>query len=180
METKKISTSEVNRLLNHGPVVLVTCGESVHNIITIAWITPVSHDPPLLAISVSPKRYSCELIEHAGEFVVNVPPVELLKSVWICGTKSGRQRDKWSEAKLTKSPSEVVSPPHIAECMAWLECKVVKSVEVGDHILFVGEVLSASVRKDAFDHFYHLNPPHQTLHHLGRNHFAVAGRIVKA
>ncbi len=180
MERKRIDLAHANRLINHGPVVLVTCGKVQHNVITIAWLTPVAHNPLLLAISVGKERYSRGLIDETGEFVINVPPAELLESVWICGTKSGRNVDKFEEAGLTKISSENVSPPLIAECLAWLECRVTKRIEVGDHILFVGEILSASVMTDAFNHFYHLKSPYETLHHLGGNSFAVSARIVKA
>lgn len=172
--------AEANRLISHGPVVLVTCGKLQHNVITIAWITPVSHNPPLLAISVGKKRYSRELIDRTGEFVINVPSTELLESVWICGTRSGRDADKFAETGLTKVASKNVSPPLIAECIAWLECGARKRIELGDHILFVGEILSASVRADVFNHFYHLKPHSQTLHHLGGSNFAIPGRIVEA
>lgn len=170
--------ANANRFINHGPVVLVTCGKLQHNIITIAWITPVSHNPPLLAISVGRQRYSRELIDETGEFVINVPSAELLNSVWICGTRSGRNTDKFEKAGLTKTAAKRVSPPLIDECMAWLECGVRKRIALGDHILFVGEVLSASVRTDAFNHLYKLSHPHETLHHLGENKFAISGRIV--
>ena len=167
-------------MINHGPVVLVTCGSTPHNIITVAWITPVSHTPPLLAISVGVRRYSRELIDRIGEFVVNVPSAELLGAVWICGTRSGRDIGKFEEAGLTPIPSENVIPPCIAECMAWLECGVRKRVEVGDHVLFVGEVLSATARADAFNRFYRLSPHNRTLHHLGGDHFAIAETVVEA
>lgn len=167
-------------MINHGPVALVTCGKVQHNIITIAWLTPVSHTPPLLAISVGRERYSCGLIDEIGEFVINIPSAELLENVWICGTRSGRDTNKFEDTGLTPIASENVSPPLIAECMAWLECGVRKRIALGDHILFVGEILSASVRADAFDHFYHLKSHSQTLHHLGGNNFAISGRIVKA
>lgn len=166
-------------MINPGPVVLVTCGKLKHDIITIAWITPVSHKPPMLAISVGRNRYSRQLIEEEGEFVVNIPSTKLLDTVWFCGTRSGREVDKFVETGLSKIDPQFVSPPLIAECMAWLECRVRKKVEVGDHILFIGEILCASARTDAFNHFYKLNPSNETLHHLGGKNFATLGRRIE-
>jgi flavin reductase (DIM6/NTAB) family NADH-FMN oxidoreductase RutF len=177
---KKVDLSRANRLINHGPVVLVTCGTIRSNIITIGWSTPVSHRPPLVAISVGTTRYSCGLIEETPEFVINVPSAELLRSVWICGTKSGRDVDKFEEAGLTRAPAQEVSVPLIAECMGWLECRVRNRIELGDHLLFVGEVLHASVRDEAFDQLYRLGPSGRTLHHLGESSFALSGSLVDA
>ena len=98
MERKTIAPGYANRLINNGPVVLVTCGRDPHNIITVAWITSVSSTPPLLAIAIGKARYSRQLIDESGEFVVNVPPASLLDSVWKCGTISGRDADKFRAA----------------------------------------------------------------------------------
>ncbi|NIM14547.1 MAG: flavin reductase family protein, partial [Candidatus Aminicenantes bacterium] len=49
--------------------ILVTCvdGEGNPNIITLAWSMVTSFNPPMIAISVAPKRYSFGLIKHGGE-----------------------------------------------------------------------------------------------------------------
>jgi flavin reductase (DIM6/NTAB) family NADH-FMN oxidoreductase RutF len=129
---------------------------------------------------VGTKRYSRRLLEDTPEFVINIPSAELLRSVWICGTKSGRDVDKFEEAGLTRAPAEEVSVPLIAECMGWLECRVKDRIELGDHVLFVGEILHASVRDEAFDHLYRLGPSGRTLHHLGESSFALSGNLVDA
>jgi flavin reductase (DIM6/NTAB) family NADH-FMN oxidoreductase RutF len=52
---------------------LTTCNdeEGKTNVITLAWHTPISRNPPLYGISIAPKRYSHELIQKTKEFVVN-------------------------------------------------------------------------------------------------------------
>jgi flavin reductase (DIM6/NTAB) family NADH-FMN oxidoreductase RutF len=179
VERKTIAPSYANRLINHGTVVLVTCGRDPCNIITVAWITSVSSTPPLLAIAIGKTRYSRQLIDESHEFVVNVPPASLLDSVWKCGTISGRDADKFRAAGLTKVESEGVSPPLIAECIAWLECRVTQTIEVGDHLLYIGQPLVVSVRPDAFNDVYTLCRPHETLHHLGGDCFTISSGIVR-
>ena len=51
------------------------------NMLAIAWIMPVSVDPPLVAMSVRPTRFPHELIMETRELVVNVPTFELTKKV---------------------------------------------------------------------------------------------------
>ncbi len=60
----EVPLSKANRLINPGPVVLVTSKhEEVVNIMTAAWTTPISHDPPLVGVSISPRRFTHELIK---------------------------------------------------------------------------------------------------------------------
>ena len=142
-----------DKLLQAGPasvVVLATCidSEGKANIITLGMYMSISFDPTLVCIGVSPKRYSHDLIAESGEFVVNVPSIGLEKEAHFCGTKSGRDVDKFAETGLTPVPAKTVKPPLIKECFGHLECRVVQSHVCGDHTLFVGEVLSSSVRDD--------------------------------
>lgn len=132
------------RLMYPRPTVLVSCAlDGKPNIITLAWSTPLSHNPPLLGISVGLERYSHEVIAKSGEFVVNIPIIDLIKQTIFCGERSGRDIDKFKETNLTPIPSLRVKAPSIQECVAHLECKVVQSIRTGDHTLFVGEVLAA-------------------------------------
>ena len=77
------------------PAVLVSCGAaggSRPNLITIAWAGSVCSDPPMLSISVRPERYSYDILQAAGEFVVNVPSVQQARAMDWCGMVSGRSR----------------------------------------------------------------------------------------
>ena len=90
------------------------------NIVTLAWSMPTSSDPPLIAISVSPRRYSHRLIEETKEFVVNVPTIEIARETLFCGRVSGRKHDKFKEAPLTALPAKKVQAAIIKECVAHL------------------------------------------------------------
>jgi len=117
------------------------------NIITLGMYMPISFEPPLVCIGVSPKRFSHDLILQSGEFVVNVPSINLTKEMHYCGVKSGRDVDKFAETGLTSIPASRVAPPLIEECYGHLECKVIQTHVCGDHTLFVGEVLTAKVNE---------------------------------
>jgi len=129
---------------------MVSCveGKKKANIITIGMYMPISSDPRLVCIGVSPKRYSHDLIAGSGEFVVNIPSLDLEEEMVFCGTKSGRAIDKFVETGLTPIPAKKVNPPLIKECFGHLECKVVQTYTCGDHTLFVGKVMTASVDDD--------------------------------
>ncbi len=147
----KVPLSIANRLLNPGEVVLVTSrvGEK-SNIITIAWQSPLSRQPPLVGISVDKTRYSHKLIVSSKEFVINIPTIELLEQVMECGRTSGKEVDKFQLTKLTPMNSQELQIPRIKECVGWLECKLVNSVECGDHTLFIGEIIYVETTETLF------------------------------
>lgn len=145
------------------------------NVLAVAWIMPVSVDPPYLAMSLRPQRYSYKLLMETGEFVVNIPTFQLAKQVVFCGRKSGRDHDKFKETKLKRRKAKNVSPPVIKECVAHLECKLERTIELGDHTLFVGKVISARASEECFDKSYDLKK-FQPLLHLRGNIFTTTSR----
>jgi flavin reductase (DIM6/NTAB) family NADH-FMN oxidoreductase RutF len=142
---KTISMEDIPALLNPRLAVLVTCVDSKGraNIITVAWQSPLSHRPPLVGISIGKKRYSHQLIAETREYVINVMSMEQKEIVWICGSRSGLEYDKASLTGLSLQPGSYVKAPVIKEALGFLECRLVEQYEVGDHTLFVGEVLHA-------------------------------------
>lgn len=103
------------------------------NVATFAWIMSTSHDPELIAVSVSRQRYTYECL--TDEFVVNLPTKQLLEQVWAVGTLSGRNVDKFQAIGLTPIPAEVVKPPRIAECPTHIECRIIDKLDTGDHTI---------------------------------------------
>ncbi|RLG52828.1 MAG: flavin reductase family protein [Thermoproteota archaeon] len=148
----KVVVESPTRLLHPRLTVLVTCvgRDGRSNIIAIAWCMPVSFNPPLVAVSISPRRYSHELIKETREFVVNVPSAEMWRKVLKCGRVSGRAADKWKLAELTPKPAKKVKPPIIEECYAHLECTLEKEIPLGDHTVFVGRVVAAYANEGLF------------------------------
>ena len=114
-------------------VLLVTEAEECVNAMTIGWGTlGVEWGVPIFAIYVRESRFTHELLERSGEFVVSIPygavdETKVKKALGICGSKSGRDVDKIAQSNLTIVDSEIVQPPAIKEFPLTLECKVVFS-----------------------------------------------------
>jgi len=134
----------------------------------------------MVGIAVSPRRFSHELIRRSGEFAVNVPTADLLGAVWICGTTSGRDADKFAAAGITPSAARAIGAPLVDECVGHLECRVEQAVTAGDHSVFLGRVVAADAESGCLGE----GPGTarvQTLHHLGgRRFFTSAGALVEA
>ena len=125
------------------PVGLITCVDSDGrpNIITLGEVAMVSLKPTRVSVGTRPATYSNGLIKETGEFVINFPTVDIVDEVDFCGTRSGRDVNKFAETRLTPEPAIHVRPPLIKECPVNLECKVIGVLSLGSHDLFIGDVL---------------------------------------
>ena len=143
-------------MLSPVPAVMVSCcdtaADAKPNIITIAWVGTVNSDPPMVSISVQKRRYSYDMIDRSGEFVVNLVGTKQCKAMDYCGVKSGRDTDKWADCGYTPVKVEGLEyAPAIAECPGYLACKVRQTIELGSHVMFIGEVMSCGVQEELFD-----------------------------
>ena len=165
----RIHTSTAYHLLHPRPAVIVVSLDSngKPNGMTAAWTTPVSMKPPLISVSIAPRRYTYKLIKETGDFTVNVLDVNLVAEAHFFGTRSGRRVDKFAESKLTTERSSRVKSPHIKEALAVLECNLHREIKLGDHVLIVGEVLEAYVKPGAMKRGIYNPRVAKVLMHLG-------------
>ncbi|MEO0293530.1 MAG: flavin reductase family protein [candidate division WOR-3 bacterium] len=182
MEKIKVPISKANRLINSGNLILVTSSyKGKSNIITVAWHMPVSIKPPIIGVSIGTSRYSAELIKKGKEFIVNIPTWNLLDKVLYCGTHSGRDVDKFEKAKLTQQkPLRLSNTPKIGECIGAIECTLIDYKELGDHIVFFGEVLYVEAVKVLFKNEIWDPLKAELIYHLGGDVFMCStGRVDK-
>jgi flavin reductase (DIM6/NTAB) family NADH-FMN oxidoreductase RutF len=145
--------------LNPRPVTLI--GASYNGEVgfaTVAWISPLSHDPPLLAFSLRATSHTFKLIEDSGWCSVNVPHAASLETVMFCGNNSGFDVDKKAsvpfrllkdspyERLMTKESGQAAHLPELPlleEARSILLVHTVSIAPAGDHMLVVTEVASA-------------------------------------
>ena len=139
-------------MLNPVPAVMVSCGDGeVSNIITIAWTGIINSDPPITYVSVRKSRFSHDIIEKTGEFVINLTTEKLAFAADYCGVKSGRDVDKFKEQALTAVPSQKAGCPSIGESPVNIECRVMEKKEYPTHDMFIAEIVSVSVDEELMD-----------------------------
>ncbi len=101
------------------------------NIMTIGWgAIGSTWGKPVWTVLVRPSRYTYQCIEHTGCFTVNVPGEDLGMACASCGSKSGRDSDKFVECGLTAEKATSVLAPVVVECPVVYECQVVHSNDV--------------------------------------------------
>ena len=79
------------------PSVLVTVANNAGeaNVFTVAWAGTVCSDPAMVSISVRPERYSYQMIQETGEFVINLTTKDLAFATYYFGVRSGRNDNKF-------------------------------------------------------------------------------------
>lgn len=176
---KSLSLEEFYRLINHGPCVFITSGTPEKpNIAPIAWTMPVNDDPPLVAIAISETHYTTELITQTGEFVINVPDLEVMKKYIGSGKVSGKNVDKIKKFGVSLGKGEKIKTPHMEEAIGYLECKVLNKHSYDGVIMFIATVLKAAVKEGLYDG-YLVPEKATTAHHLGGGWFLVGEKRIK-
>lgn len=172
------------RLLNHGPVTLVSSAHGDRrNIMAAAWAMPLDFDPPKVAVVIDKSTLTRELIEASGVFVLNVPCRAQARVTLDVGSLSGRDlagADKFAHFGLATRPGTAVEAPLLAGCVGWLECRVLSEPHnQGRYDLFIGEVVAASADTDVFSdgrwHFEGAPDAKRTLHYVAGGAFYITG-----
>ena len=120
-------------------------------------------------MSIAPSRFSHDLIEDSKEFVINFASFDLVQKVHFCGTHSGRNTDKIKDAGLDLVDAKEIKTKLIKQCFAHLECKLFKTIKLGDHDFFVGEVINTIIDEDAFENDVLENKKVKPCYYLGSN-----------
>jgi flavin reductase (DIM6/NTAB) family NADH-FMN oxidoreductase RutF len=117
------------------------------NAMTLNWATQVSSEPKLLAVSVQKEALTHELITEGGVFTLCVVDREdraivrkFTKPVEVDPEARTLNGFPFVDAALTGAPV-------LAQAVAWVDCRVHSTVDLGDHTLFVGEVVDAGFAK---------------------------------
>jgi flavin reductase (DIM6/NTAB) family NADH-FMN oxidoreductase RutF len=150
----------------HGLLLSSVDADGRPNTMTIGWGNiGVIWAQPIFIAYVRPSRFTFGNIEATREFVVSVPTDEMHEICMYCGSKSGRDVNKFAERNLTavKASRDCGTVPLIAECVRHYECKVVHYNDVIDaaidpvlradnypngnfHRIYYGKILRATER----------------------------------
>lgn len=111
--------------LNEGAFLTVKSGDKL-NTMTIGWATfGVVWTIPIMMVAVRSSRHTFEIIETAKDFTVTVPAGNMRKEIAFCGSKSGRNVDKFKECNLEIAESRQVVSPIINTKGRHYECTII-------------------------------------------------------
>ena len=142
---ENITAGQAQKLTAPAPFGLLstTKDDGSTNLMAISWWTYLSNHPPMLGVCLSKKGLSGSLIIKNGEFGLSLPGAELREKALRCGTCSGRTVNKPAEFGIGLEGASVIGAKLVSGSRVAFECRLVNSFDVGDHVMYVGEIVSA-------------------------------------
>jgi flavin reductase (DIM6/NTAB) family NADH-FMN oxidoreductase RutF len=133
---------QVLRTFTYGLYAVSCADEGEVNIFTANWLTQVSFDPPLLAVSVENVSKSLPMILRSRKFSVNVLRSGERELAGKLGKSALLHPDKLANIRYEPGPNGC---PILQDALAWVACDVRHTCEAGDSTLVVAEVVDVSM-----------------------------------
>jgi flavin reductase (DIM6/NTAB) family NADH-FMN oxidoreductase RutF/rubredoxin len=107
----------------------------------------ITSTPPTIAISINKQNLTHEYIVASRVFSVSILSIKApMTEIGLFGFKSGRDIDKFSEAK--HMTGKTGAPVVLDNTVGYVDCEVLSSTDVGTHTIFIGKVVDAAVFND--------------------------------
>jgi flavin reductase (DIM6/NTAB) family NADH-FMN oxidoreductase RutF len=120
------------------------------NAMTVAWGGICCSNPPCISVSLRKATYSYAGIIENKAFTISIPSEDFVRETDYFGIASGKDENKFEATCLTPVRSELVPAPYVGEFPVVLECKLLHTLEIGLHTLFVGEIIDIKVDDSVF------------------------------
>ena len=115
------------------------------NAITTSWITQLAQEPVLIGIGVDNVAVTHRLITEGGRFTVNLWDPDDTR-VFVKFSKPAAYENGTLNGRAVSEAT--TGAPVFDEAIAWLDCEVRHTLDLGSHTLFVGELVDAAIRDD--------------------------------
>lgn len=113
--------------------------EEALNTMTIGWaMVGFMWSKPVFTVAVRDSRHTFGIIEKAKDFTVTVPLENMKEAIMFCGTKSGRDVDKFEECDLKLTDARKVFTPIVQTPGLHFECKIIYKTAMNPHFLDEG------------------------------------------
>jgi flavin reductase (DIM6/NTAB) family NADH-FMN oxidoreductase RutF len=117
-------------------------------VFTANWLSQVSFDPPLVALSIELESSTLPLIRASGRFVVSPLASDQTELAGSLGRPKKRAGDKYATLGLATVATET-GDPALANALGDVVCRVVSDTAAGDSVVLIGEVVEARILADA-------------------------------
>ncbi|WP_035049398.1 flavin reductase family protein, partial [Musicola paradisiaca] len=158
--------------------------DGVEDVMAAAWCCGLDFAPPKLTVVLDKATKTRELLEHDGYFVIQVPTAAQLALTNQVGSISLHDvPNKLARCGVELFHLEGVPVPLVAECSAWLWCKLISEPHNQQtYDLFIGEIVGAWADSRVFSgghwQFEHIDPQWRSLHHVAGGHFYAIGEAL--
>jgi flavin reductase (DIM6/NTAB) family NADH-FMN oxidoreductase RutF/rubredoxin len=136
--------NDVFHRITYGLYVVSSANGSQSNGYVANTVFQVTAKPARFAIACNKDNYTCGLISQSQAFSISILQQETKPElIGLFGYRSGRTLNKY--ASVHHQTGQTGAPILLEDTVGWLECRVVQTVDVGTHLLFVGEVVDGDI-----------------------------------
>jgi len=149
----KIVTEDIGAFSQHYPkvaAIVTAASRGRADAMTAAWHSSISLNPPLYGVSISPKRFTYELITESKEFGINFIAFEKAPLAARVGGTAGREMDKFERLNIEREEALATQAPILKDAYAAYECKLMDGKAYGDHIWVTGEIVAVHFLEGIF------------------------------
>lgn len=128
------------------------------NIMSAEWTHHVSYSPGLVAVCIGHNKATLENIKNTKEFGISMAATDQNVMASVAGGSSGKNIDKIGALKelgFKFYKAKKINALMAGGAVLSIECRLLKDVELGDHVMMVGEVLESSLNKGKEPLAYH-------------------------
>jgi len=118
------------------------------NFLTVAWGGIANGEPPMVSVAVRYQRYTHDGIKQNGTFSINILSADMVREADYCGLVSGAVVDKIAACNFDVFYGKLSDVPLIEQCPVNLECRVVHTLDLESHSLFVGRIEETHISED--------------------------------
>ena len=127
----------------YGIYLITLVSDGKDNGMIASWVAQCSHEPPMVTIAIRKDRLSHEQILQGGRFCINVLPSVAIK--FLSRFKQADWEHKFDGLEYHRSQQ---GAPVLAQAIGYLDCRVVDTNSMGDHTLFIGQIISGRFLND--------------------------------
>lgn len=121
------------------------------NVMTASFGGIVSAAPPALGVSIRKATLTYENIIRSKVFTISIPSENYIKEMDYFGLVTGKNNSKFLDTGLTATKGTFVDAPYVEEFPINRECKLIKTIELGSHIQFIGEIVEVKISEEVVD-----------------------------
>lgn len=147
-ESESVALTEAYRLVTPGVPIIVASRGKHYNLTPIAWNCPLDYEPVTKLLFVcDPAHQTARNIKETGEFAVCIPASSDDPIIEQCGSVSSAEIDKFERFAIESHKAEKIDVRIPASATAWIECRLIRVIPEGAVEIFLGEAISAHVRR---------------------------------
>ena len=146
-------------------------GKHGYNIMACEWTHLISYNPGLIAICIRPGKATYENILKSKKFGVSIASTDQNVLASIAGGSSGKDINKIEALKelgFKFYKAKKINTFMVEGAVLNFECKLIKKLKPGTHVIFIGEIISINFNKEKTPIAYHMGKYGTVVHHISK------------